>query len=295
MGARNLKGLLGGNEKGKRREGFFPLRQRWVVGTVVAPIFLAAWILTEWSWNCPQCKTSGAGTWALGGIVLLGIPCVVSYFSAREQFSKNAPSWELRHPLFIWIASAMVMGAVSGLLMFAVFSKIFVRLQSSGGALYHELTLGVPLTVLVFLLAATLHMGLVGRTFFVSLPEWWARLAGWVFILTIVWTAGFALAFYAPLGLMWLGRWIKAAGLAWVINTATGVIGGKSSKTGAEDSGSWKETALSVTPYAFIVGLVSLLRRGRTDLCTSKLGDPRCGYWTRGNSFWTGARTLRRW
>ena len=107
----------------------------------------------------------------------------------------------------------------------------------------------------------------MGRTFFDPYREWWARLAGWVFILTIVWTAGFALAFYAPLGLMWLGRWIKAAGLAWVINTATGVIGGKSSKTGADDSGSWKETALSVTPYAFIVGLVSLLSLSLELIC----------------------------
>jgi hypothetical protein len=258
LGARNLKGLLGDGKSREGKLGWFPQSQGRIVATIVAPLFLAAWILTEWVWTCPRCKTSGAGIWVLGGIVLLGLPCVVSYFSAPEQSPGERASFELRYPLLFWLVSALCMSSIAGLLMFAVFRQVFTRLQGLGGPLYRELAICVPLTAVVFLLAATMHMGLVGRTFFDPYREWWSRLAAWIFILTIVWTVGFAFAFFAPLGLMWLGRWLKAAGLAWVINTATGVIGAKSSKTGEASSNSWKDTALSFTPYAFIAGLVSL-------------------------------------
>jgi hypothetical protein len=268
LGARNVKGLLGGaNEMRDENDRWFPQKDLSIVATIVAPIFLAAWILTAWLWSYTNCSTPGAGVWALGGLAILGIPCALSYRSSAERSPDKQFSWELQHPLLIWVLSAMVMGVLAGLLMFAVFHNIFEPMQSWLGSSYHELALGVPLTALVILLAATIHMGLVGRTYFDPYREWWARLAGWIFIIAIVWTAGFAFAFYAPLGVMRLGRWLKTAGLAWVASTATGVIGGKSSKTGDDSSPSWKDKALSVAPYAFIAGLVSLLSLSLELIC----------------------------
>jgi hypothetical protein len=48
-------------------------------------------------------------------------------------------------------------------------------------------------------------------------------------------------------------------GVAWLASTLTGIIGGKSSFTGDPASQTWKDVALSVTPYAFIIGIAAMI------------------------------------
>jgi hypothetical protein len=262
LGARNLEGLLDCKKRSSRKGSWFPQGQGWIVGTIVAPIFLAAWILTGWLWNHVNSwdNTDHICSWILGGIIGLGVPWIVSCFSAPKQALREGSDWELRHRRLIWGLSALVMGALAGLLMFLAFHEVIAPVSRSWpGQVWHELGLCVPLTMLVFLGAAAIQLGLMGRTFFDPYREWWARLAGLIFILTIMWAAGFALAILAPLGLMWLRVWVTAAGLGWVATTAAGVFGAKNSKTGDMESNSWKDIALSVTPYVFIAGLVSIL------------------------------------
>ena len=58
---------------------------------------------------------------------------------------------------------------------------------------------------------------------------------------------------------MWSKRFVSYAGAVWVISTLTGIVGGKSGKTGSIESPTWKDAALSVTPYIFIIGLAAAL------------------------------------
>jgi hypothetical protein len=261
FGAMNLEGLLDCKKKHERNDSWFPQSQGWILISIVVPIFLSAWIVTGWLWNHADRwnNTQHIGRWVLGGIVGLAVPWIVSCFSAPKQTHGKESDFELRHRRLIWGVSAVAMGALAGLLMYVVFHEVFAPVSHWPGHLWHELGMGVPLTLMVFLIAATIQLGLMGRTFFDPYREWWGRLAGLIFILTIVWAAGFALAILSPLGLMQLRAWIAAAGLGWVGTTATGVLGAKDSKTGDLESNSWKDMALSVTPYVFIAGLVSLL------------------------------------
>ena len=145
-------------------------------------------------------------------------------------------------------------------MMWTAIHEASAPLKAMVGSDWQELSLGIPLTLLVFLAAATILVGMMGRSFCDPYREWWARVAGWFLILTIVWSAGFGIAIYAPLGLLWLGRWQGTAGIAsWIGSTLTGVLGGKSVKTGDVQSGGMKGQLLSITPYIFILGLLSFL------------------------------------
>jgi len=144
-------------------------------------------------------------------------------------------------------------------MMWAAVHEAFARLKALPGADWHELSLGVPLTLLVFLAVASNQLGMMGRSFYAPYREWWARVAGWILILTTIWAAGFALSIYAPLGVLWLRDGVKAAGGLWIVSTAIRLLGGKSEETGGTGSSGLKNKLLSITPYIFIVGLASFL------------------------------------
>jgi len=277
LGARNLRGLADPTQKTRRTRAWLPPQeQRWVLLTIVAPFSVALWVLTAWLWpNAVKWDALPAYWWLLGGMVLLGLPLVIGSLLAPHQQADNNLSHKLmRHllaclrklklgwlhnPKMGWVLASLATGAVSGLLMKTVVHHAFVPMSAWCGSDWHELSLGVPLTLLVFLVATALQIGLMGRTFYDPYREWWSRVVAWILILAIMWAAGFGLAIYAPLGLLWLRGWLKAGGLAWIGSTAAGVLGGKSDKTGDIETGGIKVKLLSITPYIFIVGLLSLL------------------------------------
>jgi hypothetical protein len=269
VGARNLRGLTDPKHKTKRtREWLPPQEQRWVLLTIVAPFSGALWVLTAWLWpNAVKWDTMPAYWWPLGGVVLFGLPLVIGSLLAPHQQAVSDESHTLVHqmlgwlhnPKMGWVLASLATGAISGLLLKLVVHHAFVPMSAWCGADWHELSLGVPLTLVVFLATTALHVGLMGRTFYDPYREWWSRVVAWILILAIFWTAGFGLAIYAPLGLLWMRGWLKAGGLAWIASTAAGVLGGNSDKTGDVETGGVKVKLLSMTPYVFIVGLVSLL------------------------------------
>jgi hypothetical protein len=264
LGMANLRGLIDCNQLPKNSMGGMlpPQKQSWVIATIIAPVFVCAWMVTAWLWpHIGQWdQQMFVRRWMVGGIALLGLPMSLSCLAAPRQNSEPGAEWEMKHRKLMWSFYSIVMGAVSGLMMLALTHEVFARLQQLPGQGWQELSLGVPLTLGLFLTAAAIQMGLMGRTFFDPYREWWSRVSGWTLILTIVWCVGFALTIYAPLGLMWMRGWLRAAGFAWIGTTLVGVLGGKSAKTGSDDeSGSTKVLLLSVTPYVFIAGLVSLL------------------------------------
>jgi hypothetical protein len=276
-GARNLRGLTDPKHKTKRtREWLPPQEERWVLLTIIAPFSIALWVLTAWLWpNAVKWDAMPAYWWPLGGMVLFGLPLVIGSLLAPHQQAVNDESHKLlrevlawlrryklgwlHNPKMGWVLASLATGAVSGLLMKVVVHHAFVPMSAWCGADWHELSLGVPLTLLVFLVATALHVGFMGRTFYDPYREWWSRVVAWILILAIIWAAGFGIAIYASLGLLWLRGWLKVGGLAWIGSTAAGVLGGKSDKTGNVETGGIKVKLLSITPYIFIVGLLSLL------------------------------------
>jgi hypothetical protein len=240
---------------GKGPTGEFPFiaRQGWVLGLVVAPLFIAAWFLSVgiwnqklWGWTLPD--------WVkLGALVFGGAWTLTTLF--RPKSDPAVRRWNSPRVMFTSIVASLPCGGVAGLLLW-VFANGIVKRWSSTDGIWHVVSFGPPLVVLIFLLVGTLQLGLIGRLFPDPRREWWGRLAGWLLILSIVWAAAFALGIYSPLALLWATRkWISTASLVWLLNTAVAVLGGKSAKTGSADSQAWKDKILSVTPYVFILGL----------------------------------------
>jgi len=139
--------------------------------------------------------------------------------------------------------------------------KVFEAIHADG-EIWRVASFGTPLMVMIFLVVGALQIGLMGLDFPDFRREWWARVGGYLLIFSGMWIALFAAAIYSPLGLMWLTGKIKrkeALIIAWLGSTLAGVFGGKSASTGNLNSRSWKDLALSVTPYVFIVGLASAI------------------------------------
>lgn len=152
---------------------------------------------------------------------------------------------------------------------------------------WYALTFGVPLTVGLVLLTGSLHLGLVGRSFGDGIREWWARLGGVVFAITLY---GFLLCFaslFVPLFMellwnrataqtpdwtAWVWKALSGLGLTggmigWIGVTLRGLLLAKGGDTGSPPGGApppggpnlRKDQWARVAPPAFSVGLLILL------------------------------------
>jgi Patatin-like phospholipase len=253
--AKNMTHLTGDD-----RTGEFPpsARQGWVLAFVAVPMTLAAWCLSIWI-SCGREWTIEWWRWPVGGIVAFALTWSIGAlwgFTSRQVSGAfwNYPLTRIKSMLF-----SIISGAVGGFLMRLVAIEVLERLAKRPSNIWHIVSFGTPIILIVFLLVIALQLGLMGRLTPDPRREWWGRLGGWILIISLIWAAAFALAIYSPLGLMWSRQFLGWSTLVWFFNTLTGVLGGKSGKTGSINSTSWKEVALSVTPYVFIVGLAAFL------------------------------------
>jgi Patatin-like phospholipase len=152
-----------------------------------------------------------------------------------------------------WIGAALA-GALVGLL-YAVLSEHMLNWYVSD-----SLTYGVPLVVGIFLLAGTLHIGLMGTVFPDRAREWWGRLGGWLLVWGLAWLAIFWVALYFPHFIETNASVQTAAAKyltpAWIATTIGGVLVGKSKSSGTFATLNWKDHFATVAPYVFIVGLL---------------------------------------
>jgi hypothetical protein len=250
--SKNMRHLLGAGATGE-----FPpsARQGRILGVVAAPLFASAFLLSLWlrnaeSWNWRW------WWWLVLGLVGFGLTWAVAAMLEPSDNSDDEGQWS---PAYLYVGSvlfALISGSIASLLLWVFSDKILKRWSTVDGDLWHVVSFGPPLVMLIFLLVATLQLGLIGRLFPDPRREWWGRLGGWLLILSLTWAAIFSLSLYSPLLVAWASqRLTLAAMIAWIANTALGVLGGKSSKTGSSNNPNWKDKVLSLTPYGFIVGL----------------------------------------
>lgn len=158
--------------------------------------------------------------------------------------------------LITWIA-AIAAGALAGLLYALLSTRLTAKMSDA-------LIYGVPLVVGIFLLAGTLHIGLMGRVFPDRRREWWGRLAGWLLLWGLMWLAVFWLALYFPefiqndklVKAAWKAAAAKYLTPAWIGTTLAGVLAGKSTASGKPGAHTWKDVLAKVAPYVFIIGLM---------------------------------------
>ena len=156
------------------------------------------------------------------------------------------------------IASAATAGALAGYLY------AFLSEKAAGWSLTTALTAGVPLVVGIFLLAGTLHIGLMGNAFRDRDREWWGRLGGWLMLWALVWGGIFWVALCLPdflrtstlVRTAWSEIAAKYLTPAWILSTAGSVLAGNSSASGKPGSLGWKDFVARIGPYVFGFGLL---------------------------------------
>jgi hypothetical protein len=165
----------------------------------------------------------------------------------------------------VTLRSAPFAGMLGGVLLWQL-SALF-RLWACTGGIGHLVSWGPPLLIAIVLLTGVLHVGLMGYFHFPNQKkEWWSRLAAWLLIWTLGWTGLFALALFAPFGVLKLTGWVKtkvAVIVSWLATTLYGVLAGKSAATSGEKGGNrGKELLASIAPYVFIIGLLVVISFG---------------------------------
>ncbi|HEX2252278.1 MAG TPA: hypothetical protein VHQ65_03315 [Thermoanaerobaculia bacterium] len=249
--------------------------------TVVLPLFVSAWMGALWMWFAHLTETdfhanpevwAGLAAGLYGGLWLAGL--MVHGIATAVRGHAGEPSDPRMRKLWTAVLlSAIPSGALGGLLLWLVaiasasVADTFASLGYGGSEhtmhLLHVNAWMVPGVVLVFILTAFVHTGLMGRAFPEALRQWWSRLGAWLLIWALSWVGLVLVAFFGPLALVILGTEIAAAlGSGWLLSTLGGVLVGRRASREAEPPSWWRRAVVAVAPQIFIVGLLALIALG---------------------------------
>jgi hypothetical protein len=117
--------------------------------------------------------------------------------------------------------------------------------------------LGPPAALLLFVLGAILHIGLLGDQLDEADREWWASLCGWVMAYAAAWAVFNGLALFAVPFLIWAGPAAQALlGTGWAVTAISGVLAARSPRTGSGSGNRAAELLAQAAPPVFVVGLI---------------------------------------
>ena len=155
---------------------------------------------------------------------------------------------------------SLVASALSGLAAGAVLGKMGPAAADWSVA---ASVVALPATiVLLFALAATIQVGLIGRRYSEPSFEWWGRLGGWLLLYAVAWAALFGLTLYGSSILAWFAG-IPGSLPAWIVSWGAGLLAARSGKDHAPGETSWWKSALTtIAPYAFVGGMLVLMAAG---------------------------------
>jgi hypothetical protein len=121
-------------------------------------------------------------------------------------------------------------GAIAGLLIYTLIVKILWPLYEHP---YAIATIGPPLGLLIWVVAAACEVGILGATQMEDEREWWSRLSAMVLIVAVAWLVVFGVVLYVPSLVSWTGDHFNLiavnAGLigGWLVTAIGGVMAGQ--------------------------------------------------------------------
>jgi predicted acylesterase/phospholipase RssA len=270
-------------------------RRIQVTLTVMLPFVVACVLLNCALWQNLYFADKSIGLWAgVGAVfyfVVWGIVAVMA-LGRRKLRKLHGKPIKLMISVVALLVFSPVAGAGGGCLLFA-YVLLLRHLPSwiDTSTDWVVVVFGSGVLMVIMLLAGILHLGLVGRGSMDVVREWWARLGGYLMLITLGWLLLAGISAFAPLGVRWLFTFkfssFTAIGL-WILHNVAGVKAASSATTSGKNiydvnakkdsaavsddaagSGSWISKALEsprvlnavakAAPYVFIVGLVLLL------------------------------------
>jgi len=280
--------------------------QRWkcwfrrvqVTATVMVPFVAACVLLNCALWQKPFFADRPLGWWAVagGGFYLVSWGIVGLIVLARRFPHRLNPKPRKMVSVVALFLFSPVAGAVGGCLMYAYILLLrHIPSYIDSSTEWVAVVFGSGVVMTNMLLVGVLHLGLVGRGSMDLVREWWARLGGYLMLITLGWLLLAGVTAFAPLGVRWLFTFklpsMAAIGL-WILHNFLGVKAASSARTSGKntadpnatkngdandgagqgaEAGSWLTRFKSpkvlsvvarVAPYVFIVGLVLLLSTG---------------------------------
>ena len=187
--------------------------QRAFLSISLLPLLVAVSLLTIfWEWyrqaghsleDLTLFGLSSLPTLALGAAVMH----VASWFVAGAL---------LRRPLlngwsYLELLTIILSGLIGGGMLWLALAKLTPLASLSSYADWYTLA-AVPVFLSLFLLAATLFIGLASRFTGDADREWWARSGGWVLIGSVCWMVAAGIVLFGPWVLAKLPGWITSAG-----------------------------------------------------------------------------------
>lgn len=263
-------------------------RQRDVLIMVVLPLFAGAFLFNYAIWRRPEIWTLRFSLLAAMAVYALGH--LLGWAISKLYFGKIRGAV----PVFWNVVWALPSGAFAGVEVYGLRRLInFWEIDSLPGK-WHAASWGAPLFVLAFLLAGALHIGLAKFALRNEIQEWWARLGGWLMLWALFWSAFFALAIYAPLGVTLLGKflWTRRVLLwGWILHSGIGArLGWGTGTTGEQRGGNWQEYIAKAAPFVFVTGLLVLLSCGVHALALKGSGLP-----AEDATYWVYADAVQSW
>src|SRR5271165_1468966 len=269
-----------------------------VTATVMVPFVVACVLLNCAFWQRTDLSEEATWKWArAGGAFYLLVWGIVAIMALGRRWWRNRHDKpvKLMVSILALLVFSPVAGAAGGCLLQA-YVLLLNQPQNWNSSNWVVIVFGSGVLMVITLLTGTLHIGLVGRGSMDVVREWWARLGGYLTLITLGWLLLAGTVAFAPLGLRWvlweLRNWHSVsigAALLWLAHNylglkaaASGGISGKeasappaqkgggaTSSEGQKGKGSGIVEALKspavlnalakTAPYVFIVGLVVLL------------------------------------
>ena len=262
-----------------------------ITATVMLPFVLACVLLNSALWERTDLGDAGLGWWALFGagfyLLVWGVVAFMALAHRLRRKRQRQPQ-KPRVSLRVLVLCSPVAGAVGGCL-FCAYILLLRNLPDWAGTDWIVLVFGSGVLMAVMLLVGVFHIGLVGRGSMDVVREWWARLGGYLSLLTFGWLLLAATCVFAPLGARWaifhFPKTSISAALLWVFHNILGVAAADSPRTSGkandpnakkaevrdatdDGTGSAIKRALAspkvlnllakVAPYVFLVGLILL-------------------------------------
>jgi hypothetical protein len=273
------------------------LRQRTrVTSTVMFPFLLACIVLNTGLWRCPELQEFPLWEWMVVGALFYCVAWgTVAAFALRHQ---REPQESLAPGPDVSISALLIFSPIAGLVGGALLwvyegllskPRLCTAVQGCGAVNWVVVVLGPGAVMLCLLAVGALHLGLTGRGCRDLVREWWARLGGYMMLVTLTWLAIAGICAFGPLLLRWgifkMGNWSISAALLWLVHNYLGVQAAKSAKVTGQtakekrkktdpktDSGKTKSLVSRVlqspqllnaiakaAPYVFAAGLLLLL------------------------------------